>query len=605
MISKANTSLTKLSNIDNNGVERDLKNMNNNVMATDNTIPDNGITQSARTDGASLKGSGSITNRNADTRQMMTNNGEELDIHGHPIGDPVKKVNPDEIHSGLWMSGAERFIKQAWDDFQKHAKLDKKPGEPLKTYDRINEYNKDRGTTHDPKNVQLTQEKLKEFYENADKGKINGEINGKVNGKGNQGNTAVPHGLGVGVSPPEQLRFQGESEQGNLKENSRSWPGMRVGLNMTAGAGSSSESQAGSQASSETEVQTGVETGSETATEQQAQHASQMRPASVNRFENRLPGYYYGRKNGSTAGTYYEPVNRPETRLPPSYDYGRKNASTAGTYYEPVNRPETRLPPSYDYRRKNASTASTYYEPVNRPETRLPPSYDYRRKNASTAGTGYGPYSGFESYTNTGSQSGSHAEASAHAYAGASASSQSHSAGQTKTKTQSQINMEKTQAKLAESMRQNKERMDADTAHYYLHKIVKKPEKAKTDYQLDRVSDKLKVWREGRRKKEEEDQIKALQGKTDPSAVEASVNINYQQGANSKNNGVQISANVGVDASPAYQPSDADDDFEYERIDESSYQNGNWQQVSEQQQIPNTAELNSRLNTMPFAQYKP
>ncbi len=57
--------------------------------------------------------------------------GGELSIEGNPIGDPTKKPNPDELHSGLWTSEVQRMLSKLKADASKHKEHAKNRGKEI------------------------------------------------------------------------------------------------------------------------------------------------------------------------------------------------------------------------------------------------------------------------------------------------------------------------------------------------------------------------------------------------------------------------------------------------------------------------------------------
>lgn len=425
-------------------------------------------------------------------------------------------------------------------------------------------------------------------------------------GLGVYADTNIDVGINSGANAESQVGSdaQSESEIGFNAGSQSPFPSYGFGNGFGMGLGMNTGSQSGSESMTETSVSVGTSTDSKTESESKTGSNSNTNPGSKSKYkykwrkgpgtsEKSMPNYMavLGLHPVATIaeGLEEEPFNSETGLFKGLPDILESRLGTL------THRDRAKMVPK-DYSKDKASPKLKMESIGNHGKLRLNLK-DYSKLKAAP-------------------QLGIQVGSDAHTHASTSASTQSNSGSNAgsrplkpKLRLQSHINLEKHKERLGNRMKNHKDQLDYDTQTNPL-RLMKMRGKSPTLLKLEAVAEKTRNKPRGSHGPKTNKNHGSSQGNhntntgTDPSKVEASVNIQYQ-GTNA--NGVDISANINtVNGQQVKKPNqnknNNDNDNSIGRYGTGSPYG--WY-VKDSGHVPSTAELNMKLNSMPYAKYVP
>ena len=416
--------------------------------------------------------------------------------------------------------------------------------------------------------------------------------------------TNIEAGIDSGATAESQVGSdaQSEPEMGFNAGSQSKFPGYGFGNGFGIGLGMNVGSQSGSESMTETSVSVGTSTDSKTESESKIGSNSKTNPGSKSKYK------YRWRKGPSTS----------EKLMPNSMAVlGLHPVWKTGPVEEPFNSEVGLFKGLPDILESKLETLAHH----DRPKM---VSKDYAMAKVSpqpgTGSTGnhdkpsldLKDHSRFKAAPQLGIQVGSDAQTQASTSASTLSQSGSNTGSRPlkpRLRLQSHINLEKHRQRLGNRMKSHKDRLDYDTQKNPL-RMMKMQEKSPTLMKLEAVAEKTRNKPRGSHGPKANKHHGSGQGNqntktdTDPNKVEASVNIQYQ-GTNTK--GVDISANINTVngqqmKKPSKTKSNNDNNDNIGRYGTGSPYG--WY-VRDSGHVPSTAELNMKLNSMPYAKYVP
>ena len=423
-------------------------------------------------------------------------------------------------------------------------------------------------------------------------------------GLGIYADTNIEAGVDTGANAESQVGSdaQSESEMGFNAGPQPKFPGYGFGNGFGMGLGMNVGSQSGSESMTETSVSVGTSTDSKTESESKTGSNSRTNPGSKSKYKYRW-------KKGPSTSEKLIPISMAVFGLHP--------VLKTGPVEEPLNS-EMGLFKGLPYMLESRLETLAHH---NGPK--MVSKENAKAKASQQLGTGsIGNYdtlrlnlkdhSRFKAAPQLGIQVGSDAQTQASTSASTQSQSGSNAGSRPlkpRLRLQSHINLEKHRKRLGNRMKSHKDRLDYDTQTNPL-RMMKMREKSPTLMKLEAVAEKTRNKPRGSHGPKANKHHGSNQGNqntntgTDPNKVEATVNIQYQ-GTNTK--GVDISANINtVNGQQVKKPnknkSNNDNDDNIGRYGTGSPYG--WY-VRDSGHVPSTAELNMKLNSIPYAKYVP
>lgn len=592
------------------------------------------------------------------TRQAIENS-------ENPMGDPVSKPNPDELDQGIWTEEASDYSRKAEEDFEKQAKYVSKHGGAMD--DLIKEYNEakeDHNALHDPQRAERTKEKMQEFYSrnkeissqpavplnNSSKivkggspvanryekmeeknvsdskmpvASLNLAIGSSTGSKsGSETETWAKVGASAGSSSEsqdEQENFNEDSdwydEEPDYDEYDQPqglglWTDSETGTGVGISIGASADSNAHSDSDAEAESEMGINIGS---------------PYSSS------PGFRFSNGFGMGVGSQSGSETMSETSVGVNSVANTQTDSKTDAGSQSESNPGSKSKSRYKW--KMGSSASPAVTNTNKLVGKVDASQNAKEQlgdiadgNKGISATHPGAQEDrgspsavdqmqivkekakFKPDPQLGIQVSSDVNTKVHA----SAQTQSGTGGggsktnaKSKPKTTSQINLEKAREHLKKQMLRHQKHLEEVTRNNSLHRV-----RVETGFpamaRLEKVAEKTRKKPLGPMKVDNtRNGGRGENAKADSNKVEASVDISYQ-GKNTK--GVDINAEVNIsNGGKSKQPKKTSQNNGRTAAMREGHRN--WRTMYKWYQkypytIPSIAEINRKLNSMPFALYK-
>lgn len=589
-----------------------------------------------------------VTSKNAvgDNKGPRSSNttftGEVLESKGRPVADPDEIPNPDELSGGVWTGEAIDYTAKAKEDFAKQMKYMREHGGTME--DLVRDYNNrkvDQHAMHDPKNAEETKEKMKEFFSKSREiikspqilkdSKENKEVSESMKEKrkpskqsagsmklglnsstgsetGSESETWTKVGANAGSlsgtdfqnEEPFSDDDQDENEWGYFPDNEYYdkpqglglWADTGTGVGVSVGANAGSESSpddtgsefsspgfgfqngfgmgmsAGSQSGSETMTETsvGINTETNSQSESKTGSGSNTNPGSKSKSK------YKWKMGPSTNTGSIEKIARNK-------DENQNKNGVANVLIGGVdkimnnklgNQLTAKLDPTVDMKKVKEQARF-----IANPQLGIQANSDVSTKVHASASTQSG------SGTSTGSTK-----------------------PKTKPKSPSRIRMEKSMARLKAQMKKNQDELEESTKRNPLHRW-KLFGLTPLQGRLEAIAERTRNIPLGPTKETASNHgnKENNNGKIDPNKTEASVEIEYK-GKNTQ--GVDISAGVNISSGEVKKQPKKIKTKNGEKVDGGIR---NWKAKykwieSYPYNIPSIAEINKKLNSIPFALYK-
>ena len=591
--------------------------------------------------------------------------GQVIGISPSSAGDPVKKPNPDELHRGLWTDEARKYTEKANEDFEKHIKYLRQHGGKMDNLIwEYNKLNRNKQATHDPKNADDTKEKMKDFFAKNKEIVSKGGGPQKESSENKQDNSALNNGKqhvkvsGLETDKGDQVHKPDSSLQVGLSSTASSEAGSESQTEAWADVGANTESHTGVGDDSEpaeeefedgnsqwdnneepsyeeydrpqglglwTDSNTGTGVGISTGPDDGTNPGAESEFGSKESSKNSWPGFGFstGFGMGMNAGSQSGSETMTETSV--AINTGTSAETSSKTEAESEGNSGSKSKSKYKW--KMGPKINSFNEQENSYTEKSNGEVHQGNMNPNKMANTVGgdadvsvatipqkvkekakfkpnPQLGIQVDSNVNTKI--HASASAQTESGKSTGSKKKP--KSKPKTASQINMEKAQERLRKQMKKFKEDLEAKTRDNPLHRwklFGKTPLQGRLEAIAEKTRNIPLGIRVGGIKDKEAGAGKGKDVRKDANKVEASVDIKYE-GKNT--NGVNIEA--GVNTNIGGGGSRLNDDTLKDMKGTKNYkEKKNWRTFYKWYEmypfdIPSVAEINKKLNSMPYALYK-
>ena len=583
-----------------------------------------------------------------------------LDIRGNPADEFINNTDPDELNRGLWTTEAMNYAKKADEDFAKQQKYIETGGD--NAFNKvIKDHNRSGGQNvlRDPSRADATKEKMKEFYDRND------EI---VLGKGKNGFGGLQKVYTVqnGEKPPRLSKAakpdtKTSDAESNFKMSSSTstGAGSETGTNTWAqvGVGTKVDSSAGSQedVTQDPNLISSVEEDSGTADDndnwewndetEEEEYPGYNRPQGLGLWSDSGTGTGVGVSIGANAGanggsdTSSETDTTTDIGLPTKWPnfgfsngFGMGMGTNAGSQSGAETMTETSVNINTDVKTesqsktgsqagsKSSGSKSKYkwkLGPKSGPQLiPLPKAsknvYDKTsylvpgkqiQPNANMAhlsnALSLKELSPFKAAPQLGIQTNTRVSAKVQTNSNAQAQSGSNAKVGSKAKNTSHQRLHRAKQRLSAIVNEHNNRLASDTENNPLRKM-KQTQKTPMQLKMEEIAHKTRNKPRGSKPKNingGETANQASSGGINPKKTEASVDI-YYEGKN--NDGVDINAGISISDGQRLRKQKANGKMN-EQIVESPYL---WYERYPYD-IPSTADINRRLDSLPYAYYTP
>ena len=592
--------------------------------------------------------------------------GQVTDISPSAAGDPVKKPNPDELHRGLWTDEAIKYTEKVNEDFAKHMKYLKQHGGNMD--DLIWEYNKlnrNKQATRDPKRADDTKEKMKDFFarnkEIVSKGgglQIESSENKEDNSVPNDGKQYMQVS-GLDTDKDDPVHKPDSSLQLGLSSTASSEAGSESQTEAWADVGANTESLTGIGGDSEpaeeefeggnpqwdntdepsyeeydrpqglglwTDSDTGTGVGISTGPDDGTNPDAESEYGSKESSKNSWPGFGFstGFGMGTNAGSQSGSETMTETSV--AINTGTSAETSSKTNSESEASSGSKYKSKYKWKmgpKINSSNEQTngYTEKSN---DKVHQGNMNTNEITRTAGGGDSdvpvipipqtlkekatfkpnPQLGIQVDSNVNTK----VQASASAKTASGNSSGRKKKPKSKPKTAARIGMEKAQAHLKEQMKKFKEDLEAKTRDNPLHRwklFGKTPLQGRLEAIAEKTRNIPLGIRVGETKGKETGTGNGKDVHKDANKVEASVDIKYE-GKNANGVNIEAGVNTNIGGGGGLPKNDTLKDIKGIK---NYKKKKNWRTLYRWYEkypfnIPSVAEINKKLNSMPYALYK-